>query len=62
MPFFKSLPPDAGVRHILQLNKPAGRALVELHEALMRGDSPLTPAQHEEIAAYVSSLNACQYC
>jgi uncharacterized peroxidase-related enzyme len=62
MPFFKSLPPDAGVRHILQMNKPVGRALVQLHEALLRGDSPLTPAQHELIAAYVSGLNECQYC
>jgi len=62
MPFFRSLPPEAGVRHILQLNKPAGRALIELHEALMRSDSPLTAAQHEEIATYVSSLNACRYC
>jgi uncharacterized peroxidase-related enzyme len=62
MAFFKSLPPDAGVRHILQLNKPVGRALIELHERLLRGDSPLTPAQHEMIAAFVSGLNECQYC
>ena len=62
MPFFKGLPPDAGVRHILQMNKPVGRALIELHEALMRSDSPLTPAQHEMIAAFVSGLNECQYC
>ncbi len=62
MPFFNSLPTDAGVRHLLQLNKPAGRALIELHQALLRGDSPLSPAQLELIAAYVSGLNACQYC
>src|ERR1700730_2398318 len=62
MPFFKGLPPDAGVRHILQMNRPVGRALIELHEALMRSDSPLTPAQHEMIAAFVSGLNECQYC
>ena len=62
MPFFKSLPNDCGVRHIVQMNKPVGRALVELHEALMRADSPLSPAQHELIAAFVSGLNACHYC
>lgn len=62
MPFFKSLPKDCGVRHILQMNKPVGRALIQLHEALMRSDSPLTHAQHELIAAYVSGLNGCQYC
>lgn len=62
MPFLRSLPADAGVRHILQLNRPAGRALIELHQALLRGDSPLSAAQLELIAAYVSGLNACQYC
>ena len=62
MAFFKSLPADAGVRHILRMNQPVGRALIELHEALMRSDSPLTPGQHELIAAYVSGLNECQYC
>ena len=62
MPFFRSLPEDAGVRHILALNKPAGRALIQFHEALLRGDSPLAPAQLELIAAYVSGLNACHYC
>lgn len=62
MPFFKGLPEDCGVRHILQMNKPVGRALMQLHEALMRSDSPLTPPQHELIAAYVSGLNECQYC
>ena len=62
MPFFKGLPSDAGVRHILQMNKPVGRELVRLHETLLRGDSPLTPAQRELIAAYVSGLNECQYC
>jgi uncharacterized peroxidase-related enzyme len=62
MPFFKSLAEDAGVRHILELNKPVGRALIELHQRLLRGDSPLSSAQHELIAAYVSGLNECQYC
>jgi uncharacterized peroxidase-related enzyme len=62
MPFFPSLPAEAGVRHILRLNKPVGRPLIELHTALMRADSPLSPAQHELIAAYVSGLNACHYC
>lgn len=62
MPFFNDLPEDAGVRHILQYNKRVGRALVEMHEALLRGDSPLSPAQLELIAAYVSGLNACRYC
>lgn len=62
MPFLSNLPPDAGVRHILQLNKPAGRALVSYHEAVMRQASELSVGERELIAAYVSGLNACRYC
>lgn len=62
MPFFPSLPADAGVRHILSLNPAAGRALIEFHTAALRNPSRLTPADKELIAAFVSGLNACQYC
>jgi AhpD family alkylhydroperoxidase len=62
MPFFPSLPEDAGVRHILTLNPDAGRALIELHSAVLRTDSQLTARDKELLAAYVSGLNACQYC
>ena len=62
MTFFTSLPEDAGVRHILALNSGAGRALLELHSAALRVDSQLTSKEKELIAAFVSGLNACQYC
>lgn len=62
MPFFPSLPADAGVRHILALNPAAGRALVEFHTAALRNTSRLSARDKELIAAYVSGLNACQYC
>ncbi len=62
MSFFKSLPEDAGVRHILTLNSRAGRTLVEFHTAALRNEGPLEPHHKELIAAYVSGLNACQYC
>ncbi len=62
MSFFSSLPQDAGVRHILTLNREAGRALVAFHTAALRNAGPLEPAHKELIAAYVSGLNACQYC
>lgn len=62
MPFFHSLPQDAGVRHIVSLNPAAGRALIELHTAVLRNASVLPAADKELIAAYVSGLNACQYC
>ena len=62
MPFFPSLPDDAGARHILALNPAAGRALIEFHGAALRTDSQLTARDKELIAAFVSGLNACQYC
>lgn len=62
MPFFSSLPDDAGVRHILRLHPAAGRALIEFHTAVLREDSQLTAGDKELIAAYVSGLNGCQYC
>lgn len=62
MPFLASLPDDAGVRHILKLNPAAGRALLEFHSVVLRTDTQLTAANKELIAAYVSGLNACQYC
>jgi uncharacterized peroxidase-related enzyme len=62
MSFFPSLPADAGVRHILGFNPEAGRALIALHTAVLRQDTALTAAHKELIAAYVSGLNACQYC
>lgn len=62
MTFFPSLPADAGVRHILALNAAAGRALVEFHTAALRNTSRLSARDKELIAAYVSGLNACQYC
>lgn len=42
---------------------PAGvPALLDYHDSLLRGASPLTVAQRELIAAYVSGLNACAFC
>ncbi len=62
MPFFEGFNADSGVRDILALNPAAGRALIEYHEAVLRGPSPLTPGERELIAAYVSALNGCHYC
>ncbi|SDY04615.1 uncharacterized peroxidase-related enzyme [Modestobacter sp. DSM 44400] len=36
--------------------------LLDYHQVLLRGSSPLSVAQRELIAAYVSALNSCQYC
>jgi uncharacterized peroxidase-related enzyme len=62
LPYFPSLPQDAGVRHIAALNPLAGRALIELHQAALRNRSRLAPQDKELLAAFVSALNACHYC
>ncbi len=36
--------------------------ILEYHELLLRGESPLTIGERELIAAYVSGLNACTFC
>jgi uncharacterized peroxidase-related enzyme len=41
---------------------PGYRPLLDYHQVLLRGPSPLTVAQREVIAAYVSGLNGCGYC
>lgn len=38
------------------------RPLLEYHDLLLRGPSPLSVAERELIAAYVSGLNACDFC
>src|SRR5260370_13012112 len=62
MSFLKSLPPEAGLLQIFQAFPEVARPLLEYHEALLRGDSPLSTAERELIAAYVSGLNNCNYC
>lgn len=62
MPHLKSLPPDAVLRDVFHAFPATARPLLEYHEALLRGPSPLSVAERELIAAYVSGLNACSYC
>lgn len=63
MPFLPSVDVEDKVPHVLaKFNTGTGRPLIEYHEALLRGDSPFTVAEREMMAAYVSGVNACQYC
>jgi uncharacterized peroxidase-related enzyme len=63
MPFFPSLPEDAGVRKIWEVfNKKAHEGLTIFSRSFMRDEGPLTPADKEMIAAYVSGLNDSDYC
>lgn len=62
MPFLPSLPLAAGIGEIMKLNTAVTKAMHDLGVAIMRAPSPLTPAERELIAAYVSGLNRCDYC
>lgn len=63
MPFLRSVGKEDKVPHVLaRFNTGTGRPLIEYHEALLRGDSPFSVPERELMAAYVSGVNACQYC
>lgn len=62
MPYLPSLPQDATLLHVFKKFPASSKVLIEYHEVLMRGSSPLSVAERELIAAFVSRLNACQYC
>jgi uncharacterized peroxidase-related enzyme len=58
----RSLPEQPIMRDLYQAYPATCRPLGEFTEAAMRGPSPFTQGQRELIAAYVSGLNACEYC
>ncbi|OZM72038.1 peroxidase [Amycolatopsis antarctica] len=62
MPYLKSLPDDAVLLQVFRAYPETSRPLLDYHELVMRGTSPLTVAERELIAAYVSGLNSCDYC
>lgn len=59
---FPSLPENAGLAEVFQAFPDTVKPLLAYHDVLLRGESPLTIAQRELIAAYVSGLNACNFC
>ncbi|MFQ5671211.1 MAG: carboxymuconolactone decarboxylase family protein, partial [Acidobacteriota bacterium] len=62
MSYLPSLPENAVVLDVFAAFPETARHLMAYHQQLLRGPSPLSPAQRELIAAYVSGLNRCQYC
>lgn len=51
-----------GIRSLVMFRPESGQYLYELAQVLLRGPSPLTEAEREMIAAYVSSRNNCNFC
>lgn len=62
MSHLPSLGEDAVLVDVFRRFPDTAGPLLDYHQVLLRGPSPLTVAQRELIAAYVSALNACQYC
>ena len=63
MPFFASLPEDAGVKALWEtFNKQAREGLAIFSRSFMRNEGMLSPGEKEMIAAYVSQLNESEYC
>jgi uncharacterized peroxidase-related enzyme len=51
-----------GIRSLVMFRPETGKPLYDLAQVLLRGESPLSPAERELIAAYVSSRNSCVFC
>jgi uncharacterized peroxidase-related enzyme len=51
-----------GIRSLAMYRPETGQYLYALAQVLLRGDSPLSEAERELIAAYVSSRNECIFC
>ncbi len=52
----------SGIRSLVQQYPESGQYLYELVQILLRHESPLSQAERELIAAYVSYLNECAFC
>jgi uncharacterized peroxidase-related enzyme len=51
-----------GIRSLVMFRPETGQHLYALAQVLLRGPSPLTPAERELIATHVSNRNNCQFC
>ncbi|MCW5924900.1 MAG: carboxymuconolactone decarboxylase family protein [Saprospiraceae bacterium] len=58
-----ALPEQAlGIRSLAEYRPDTGQHLYELAQTLLRGESPLSEAERELIAAFVSHRNQCTFC
>ena len=62
MPHLKSLAADASLVDLFKQHRHIAGPVFDVVDAIMRQPGPFTPAEREAIAAYVSTINACQYC
>lgn len=62
MKIFPSLPEEPSLADVFRRFPHTLPPLLDYHDRLLRDWSPLTVAQRELIAAYVSGLNDCTFC
>ena len=62
MPFLSVFPENHHLSDVFKAFPQHVKPLLEYHDLLLRGDSPLTIAERELIAAFVSGNNACSFC
>lgn len=62
MALFPSLPTTPHLADVFRAFPDHIKPIIEYHDLLLRGEGPLTVAERELIAAYVSGLNACTFC
>lgn len=62
MGIFKSLPDKPELADVFRAFPVGLDPLLAYHDDLLRGPSPLSVAERELIAAYVSGLNQCSFC
>jgi len=62
MKIFPSLPDEPSLGEVFRRFPHTLPPLLDYHDRLLRDPSPLTVAERELIAAYVSGLNGCTFC
>jgi uncharacterized peroxidase-related enzyme len=62
MSLFPSLPDNPHLADVYKKFPECVRPVLAYHDLLLRGDSPLSIAERELIAAFTSGLNACNFC
>ena len=61
MPFFKSMPADAGPPNVFNRHPEIYKAWSAMSEALMNGPSPLSQGERELILAYAAGVMKCTF-
>lgn len=62
MALFPSLPQRPHLADLYKKFPEHVKPILDYHDLLLRGESPLSVAERELIAAFVSGLNACTFC